>query len=440
MTGSNKKKLNIEFKKNTILVGQAYTDVNDLYIDLNLDNEVTAYIVGCMAINAWRLRRHSENMEYKQRMLSAWTLWKVLEGCLEEELDFIFAVTDKNDEYIGVKTLIGWSDIKKVGKYINDGKMSTENPRYVMDAILSDCDSNGVVLSKLCERDNGRYGIYYDRFTEVPNGSGGEWKYKVRLDSHGTNIGLEKLVNSIEFYYIPGATVNASMALQRDILDICNRDMTFETMHDGKAEAFNLYDLLIPDPDDINMTMQDNSDNFEVDDITGFKREVYAVTLGDYISYKRCSSAITDCIKLEFYSDLLLTLGNWDNFDFLNSSIIAKYMYYLIYYKLDIKSAVKLAEETGGLALDNIPKQGFYFIGENEFMTQTTRMSVVISDEPDISLRRLASYDGFTLKENEGEISLLYRVLKRYESEAMKWMNDPCNKWVISKHYKNGIL
>lgn len=440
MTGSNKKKLNIEFKKNTILVGQAYTDVNDLYIDLNLDNEVTAYIVGCMAINAWRLRRHSENMEYKQRMLSAWTLWKVLEGCLEEELDFIFAVTDKNDEYIGVKTLIGWSDIKKVGKYINDGKMSTENPRYVMDAILLDCDSNGVVLSKLCERDNGRYGIYYDRFTEVPNGSGGEWKYKVRLDSHGTNIGLEKLINSIEFYYIPGATVNASMALQRDILDICNRDMTFETMHDGKAEAFNLYDLLIPDPDDINMTMQDNSDHFEVDDITGFKREVYAVTLGDYISYKRCSSAITDCIKLEFYSDLLLTLGNWDNFDFLNSSIIAKYMYYLIYYKLDIKSAVKLAEETGGLALDNIPKQGFYFIGENEFMTQTTRMSVVISDEPDISLRRLASYDGFTPKESEGEISLLYRVLKRYESEAMKWMNDPCNKWVISKHYKNGIL
>lgn len=440
MTGSNKKKLNIEFKKNKILVGQAYTDVNDLYVDLNFNNEVIAYIVGCMAINAWRLRKHIENIEYKQRMLSAWTLWKVLEGCLEEELDFIFAVTDKNDEYIGVKTLIGWSDIETIGKYINEGKMSTDNPRYVMDAILSECENNGVVLSKLCERDNGRYGIYYDRFTEVPNGSGGEWKYKVRLDSHGTNTALEKLVSEIDLYYIPGVTINASMALQRDILDICNRDMTFETMHDGKVETFNLYDLLIPDPDDVNMTVQDNSDHFEVDDITGFKREVYAVTLGDYISYKRCSSAITDCIKLEFYSDLLLTLENWDNFDFLNSSIIAKYMYYLIYYKLDIKSTVKLAEETGGLVLDNIPRQDFYFIGEYESMAQTNGVSVVKWTQPTISLSRLASYDGFTPKEDEGEISLLYRVLKRYESEAMKWMNDPCNKWVISKHYKNGIL
>lgn len=440
MIGSNKKKINIEFKDDMILVGQAYTDINDLYIDLNLNNEVTAYIVGCMAINAWRLRRHSENMEYKQRMLSAWALWKVLEGCLEEELDFIFVVTDKNDEYIGVKTLIGWSDIKKVGRYINDGKMSTENARHVMDAILSECESNGVVLSKLCERDNDRYRIYYDRFTEVPNGSGGEWKYRVKLDSHGTSIGLEKLINSIEFYYIPGATINASMALQRNILDICNRDMTFETMHDGKTEAFNLYDLLIPDPDDINMTVQDTSDYFEVDDITGFKRRVYAVTLGDYISYKRCSSAITDCSKLEFYSDLLITLGNWDNFDFLNSSIITKYMYYLIYYKLDIKSAVRLAEETGGFTLKNVSRQDLYFIGESELMTQTLGVHVVNCIGQVIGLDRLASYDGFTLKENEGEISLLYRVLKRYESEAMKWMNDPCNKWVISKHYKDGLL
>ena len=60
MTDSNKKKLNIEFKDDTILVGQAYADANDLYVDLNLNNEVIAYIVGCMAINAWRLRKHIE--------------------------------------------------------------------------------------------------------------------------------------------------------------------------------------------------------------------------------------------------------------------------------------------------------------------------------------------------------------------------------------------
>lgn len=440
MADSNKNKLSIEFKDDTILVGQAYTDVNDLYVDLNLNNEVIAYIVGCMAINAWRLRKHIENIEYKQRMLSAWTLWKVLEGCLDEEIDFIFVVTDENDNYIGVKTLIGWSDIKKVGKYINDGKMSTDNPRYVMNAILSECESNGVVLSKLCERDNGRYGIYYDRFISVPNGSGAEWKYKVRLDSHGTNIGLEKLINSIEFYYIPGDTINASMTLQKDITDMCHEGMTFEMMHNGKVETFNLYDLLIPDPDDVNMTVQDDLDHFMVDDITRFKRFIYTVTFGDYISYRRCSSVITSHNRLNFYSDLLSALRNWTDFDLLNSAIVLKYMNYLLYYKLDINRAIKLAKETGGLVLDNIPRQGFYFIGENECMTQTTRMSVVISDEPDISLRRLASYDGFTPKENEGEISLLYRVLKRYESEAMKWMNDPCNKWVISKYYKDGIL
>jgi len=440
LADSNKKKLNIEFKDDTILVGQAYTDVNDLYVDLNLDNEVIAYIVGCMAINAWRLRKHIENIEYKQRMLSAWTLWRVLEGCLEEELDFIFAVTDENDNYIGVKTLIGWSDIETVGKYINDGKMSTDNPRYVMNAILSECESNGVVLSKLCERDNGRYGIYYDKFISVPNGSGAEWRYKVRLDSHGTNIGLEKLINSIEFYYIPGVTINASMTLQKDITDMCHEGMAFEMMHNGKVETFNLYDLLIPDPDDVNMTVQDDLDHFMVDDITRFKRFIYTVTFGDYISYRRCSSVITSHNRLNFYSDLLSALRNWTDFDLLNSAIVLKYMNYLLYYKLDINRAIKLAKETGGLVLDNIPKQGFYFVGENECMTQTTRMSVVISDEPDISLRRLASYDGFTLKEDEGETSLLYRVLKRYESEAMKWMNDPCNKWVISKYYKDGIL
>lgn len=440
MADSNKKKLNIEFKDDTILVGQAYTDVNDLYVDLNLDNEVIAYIVGCMAINAWRLRKHIENIEYKQRMLSAWTLWRVLEGCLEEELDFIFAVTDENDKYIGVKTLIGWSDIETVGKYINDGKMSTDNPRYVMDAILSECESNGVVLSKLCERDNGRYGIYYDRFISVPNGSGAEWRYKVRLDSHGTNMNLEKLVSEIDFYYIPGDTINASMTLQKDITDMCHEGMAFEMMHNGKVETFNLYDLLIPDPDDVNMTVQDDLDHFMVDDITRFKRFIYTVTFGDYISYRRCSSVITSHNRLNFYSDLLSALRNWTDFDLLNSAIVLKYMKYLLYYKLDINRAIKLAKETGGLVLDNIPRQGFYFIGENECMTQTTRMSVVISDEPDISLRRLASYDGFTPKENEGEISLLYRVLKRYESEAMKWMNDPCNKWVISKYYKDGIL
>lgn len=447
MTGSNKKKLNLEFKNDVILVGQAYTDVNDLYVDLNLNNEVIAYIVGCMAINAWRLRKHIENIEYKQRMLSAWTLWKVLEGCLDEEIDFIFAVTDENGNYIGVKTLIGWSDIKKVGRCINDGKMSTENPRYVMDTILSDCESNGVVLSKLCERDNGRYGVYYDRFISVPNGSGAEWRYKVRLDSHGTNTALEKLISEIDFYYIPGVTMNASMALQKDVTDICNNGMAFDIMHDGKVETFNLYDLLIPDPDDVNMTVSDGLDYFEVDDITGFKRRIYAVTFGNYISYKRCSSGITEYNKLDFYSDLLPTLRNWLDFDLLNSSIVLKYMNYLLYYKLDINSAIKLAKETGGLVLDNIPKQGFYFVGENECMTQTTRMSVVISDEPDISLRRLASYDGFTPKENEGEISLLYRVLKRYESEAMKWMNDPCSKLIgsytkriIGKYYNNDLL
>lgn len=440
MADSNKKKLNIEFKDDTILVGQAYTDVNDLYVDLNLDNEVIAYIVGCMAINAWRLRKHIENIEYKQRMLSAWTLWRVLEGCLDEELDFIFTVTDENDNYIGVKTLIGWSDIETVGKYINDGKMSTDNPRYVMDAILSECESNGVVLSKLCERDNGRYGIYYDRFISVPNGSGAEWRYKVRLDSHGTNMNLEKLVSEIDFYYIPGDTINASMTLQKDITDMCHEGMAFEMMHNGKVETFNLYDLLIPDPDDVNMTVQDDLDHFMVDDITRFKRFIYTVTFGDYISYRRCSSVITSHNRLNFYSDLLSALRNWTDFDLLNSAIVLKYMNYLLYYKLDINRAIKLAKETGGLVLDNIPRQGFYFIGENECMTQTTRMSVVISDEPDISLRRLASYDGFTPKENEGEISLLYRVLKRYESEAMKWMNDPCNKWVISKYYKDGIL
>lgn len=440
MTDSNKEKLNIEFKDDTILVGQAYTDASDLYVELNLNNEVIAYIVGCMAINAWRLRKHIENIEYKQRMLSAWTLWRVLEGCLDEELDFIFAVTDENDNYIGVKTLIGWSDIETIGKYINDGKMSTDNPRYVMDAILSECESNGVVLSKLCERDNGRYGIYYDRFISVPNGSGAEWRYKVRLDSHGTNMNLEKLVSEIDFYYIPGDTINASMTLQKDITDMCHEGMAFEMMHNGKVETFNLYDLLIPDPDDVNMTVQDDLDHFMVDDITRFKRFIYTVTFGDYISYRRCSSVITSHNRLNFYSDLLSALRNWTDFDLLNSAIVLKYMKYLLYYKLDINRAIKLAKETGGLVLDNIPRQGFYFIGENECMTQTTRMSVVISDEPDISLRRLASYDGFTPKENEGEISLLYRVLKRYESEAMKWMNDPCNKWVISKYYKDGIL
>lgn len=430
MADSSKKKLNIEFKDDTILVGQAYTDVNNLYVDLNFNNEVIAYIVGCMAINAWRLRKHIENIEYKQRMLSAWTLWRVLEGCLDEELDFIFAVTDENDKYIGVKTLIGWSSIETIGKYINDGKMSTDNPRYVMDAILSECENNGVVLSKLCERDNGRYGIYYDRFISVPNGSGAEWRYKVRLDSHGTNTALEKLVSEIDLYYIPGVTINASMALQKDVTDICHNGMAFEIMHDGKVETFNLYDLLIPDPDDVNMTVQDTLDHFMVDDITGFKRIVYAVTFGDYISYKRCSSAITGYNRLDFYLNLLNTLRDWLDFDFLNSSIVSKYMNYLLYYKLDINSAIKLVKETGGLVLDHIPRQDFYFIGKNEFMAQTTEMSVVIYDEPDISLSRLASYDGFTPKENEGEISLLYRVLKRYESEAIKWMNDPYNKLI----------
>lgn len=453
MADSNKKKLNIEFKDDTILVGQAYTDANDLYVDLNLANEVIAYIVGCMAINAWRLRKHIENIKYKQRMLSAWTLWKVLEGCLDEGLDFIFTVTDENNNYIGVKTLIGWSDIETVGKYINDGKMSTDNPRYVMDAILSECESNGVVLSKLCERDNGRYGIYYDRFISVPNGSGEEWKYKVRLDSHGTNMTLEKLVSEIDFYYIPGDTINASMTLQKDITDMCHEGMAFEMMHNGKVETFNLYDLLIPDPDDVNMTVQDGLDYFEVDDITGFKRgiyavtfgvkrRIYAVTFGDYISYKRCSSGITEYNKLDFYSDLLHTLRNWLDLDLdlLNSSIVLKYMNYLLYCKLDINSAIKLAKEAGGLVLDNIPKQGFYFVGENECMTQTTGISVVKWNQPTISLSRLASYDGFTLKEDEGEISLLYRVLKRYESEAMKWMNDPYNKWVIDRCYESELL
>lgn len=440
MADSNKKKLNIEFKDDTILVGQAYTDANDLYVDLNLDNEVIAYIVGCMAINAWRLKKHIENIEYKQRMLSAWTLWKVLEGCLDEELDFIFVVTDENDNYIGVKTLIGWSDIETVGKYINDGKMSTDNPRYVMDAILSECESIGVVLSKLCERDNGRYGIYYDRFISVPNGSGAEWRYKVRLDSHGTNMNLEKLVSEIDFYYIPGDTINASMTLQKDITDMCHEGMTFEMMHNGKVETFNLYDLLIPDPDDVNMTVQDNLDYFEVDDITGFKRRIYAVTFGDYISYKRCSSVITGHNRLNFYSDLLSALRNWTDFDFLNSAIVLKYMNYLVYYKLDINSAIKLVKEAGGLVLDNISKQDFYFIGEYESMAQTTGISVVKWNQPTISLSRLASYDGFTPKEDEGETSLLYRVLKRYESEAMKWMNDPYNKWVIDRCYESDIL
>lgn len=435
MADSNKKKLNIEFKDDTILVGQAYTDANDLYVDLNLNNEVIAYIVGCMAINAWRLRKHIENIEYKQRMLSAWTLWKVLEGCLDEGLDFIFTVTDENDNYIGVKTLIGWSDIETIGKYINDGKMSTDNPRYVMDAILSECESNGVVLSKLCERDNGRYGIYYDKFISVPNGSGEEWKYKVRLDSHGTNMNLEKLASEIDFYYIPGDTINASMTLQKDITDMCHEGMTFEMMHNGKVETFNLYDLLIPDPDDVNMTVQDDLDHFEVDDITGFKRRIYAVTFGDYISYRRCSSVITDHNRLNFYSDLLSALRNWTDFDFLNSAIVLKYMNYLVYYKLDINSAIKLVKEAGGLVLDNISKQDFYFIGEYESMAQTTGISVVNWAQPTISLSRLASYDGFTLKEDEGETSLLYRVLKRYESEAMKWMNDPYNKWVIDRCY-----
>lgn len=440
MADSNKKKLNIEFKDDTLLVGQAYTDANDLYVDLNLDNEVIAYIVGCMAINAWRLKKHIENIEYKQRMLSAWTLWKVLEGCLDEGLDFIFTVTDENDNYIGVKTLIGWSDIETVGKYINDGKMSTENPRYVMNAILSECESNGVVLSKLCERDNGRYGIYYDRFISVPNGSGAEWRYKVRLDSHGTNMNLEKLVSEIEFYYIPGDTINASMTLQKDITDMCHEGMTFEMMHNGKVETFNLYDLLIPDPDDVNMTVQDDLDHFMVDDITGFKRRIYAVTFGDYISYKRCSSGITEYNKLDFYSDLLSALRNWTDFDFLNSAIVLKYMNYLVYYKLDINSAIKLVKEAGGLVLDNISKQDFYFIGEYESMAQTTGISVVNWAQPTISLSRLASYDGFTLKEDEGETSLLYRVIKRYESEAMKWMNDPYNKWVIDRCYESDIL
>ena len=440
MADSNKKKLNIEFKDDTILVGQAYTDANDMYVDLNLNNEVIAYIVGCMAINAWRLRKHIENIEYKQRMLSAWTLWRVLEGCLDEELDFIFTVTDENDNYIGVKTLIGWSDIETVGKYINDGKMSTDNPRYVMDAILSECESNGVVLSKLCERDNGRYGIYYDRFISVSNGSGAEWKYKVRLDSHGTNMTLEKLVSEIDFYYIPGDTINASMTLQKDITDMCHEGMTFEMMHNGKVETFNLYDLLIPDPDDVNMTVQDDLDHFMVDDITRFKRSIYAVTFGDYISYRRCSSVITGHNRLNFYSDLLSALRNWTDFDFLNSAIVLKYMNYLVYYKLDINSAIKLVKEAGGLVLDNISKQDFYFIGEYESMAQTTGISVVNWAQPTISLSRLASYDGFTLKEDEGEISLLYRVLKRYESEAMKWMNDPYNKWFIDRCYESDIL
>ena len=440
MADSNKKKLNIEFKDDTILVGQTYTDVNDLYVDLNLDNEVIAYIVGCMAINAWRLKKHIENIEYKQRMLSAWTLWKVLEGCLDEGLDFIFTVTDENDNYIGVKTLIGWSDIETVGKYINDGKMSTDNPRYVMDAILSECESNGVVLSKLCERDNGRYGIYYDRFISVPNGSGEEWKYKVRLDSHGTNMNLEKLISEIDFYYIPGDTINASMTLQKDITDMCHEGMTFEMMHNGKVETFNLYDLLIPDPDDVNMTVQDELDHFMVDDITRFKRSIYTVTFGDYISYRRCSSVITGHNRLNFYSDLLSALRNWTDFDFLNSAIVLKYMNYLVYYKLDINSAIKLVKEAGGLVLDNISKQDFYFIGEYESMAQTTGISVVNWAQPTISLSRLASYDGFTLKEDEGETSLLYRVLKRYESEAMKWMNDPYNKWVIDRCYESDLL
>ena len=388
--------------------------------------------------NEWRCGQCNKNVEATKNF-SIFYVPRILIICLSRFSKRGYGY-GKNDEYIGVKTLIGWSDIKKVGKYINDGKMSTDNPRYVMNAILSECESNGVVLSKLCERDNGRYGIYYDRFISVPNGSGAEWRYKVRLDSHGTNMNLEKLVSEIDFYYIPGDTINASMTLQKDITDMCHEGMAFEMMHNGKVETFNLYDLLIPDPDDVNMTVQDDLDHFMVDDITRFKRFIYTVTFGDYISYRRCSSVITSHNRLNFYSDLLSALRNWTDFDLLNSAIVLKYMNYLLYYKLDINRAIKLAKETGGLVLDNIPRQGFYFIGENECMTQTTRMSVVISDEPDISLRRLASYDGFTPKENEGEISLLYRVLKRYESEAMKWMNDPCNKWVISKYYKDGIL
>ena len=112
----------------------------------------------------------------------------------------------------------------------------------------------------------------------------------------------------------------------------------------------------------------------------------------------------------------------------------------MVYYKLDINSAIKLVKEAGGLVLDNISKQDFYFIGEYESMAQTTGISVVNWAQPTISLSRLASYDGFTLKEDEGETSLLYRVLKRYESEAMKWMNDPYNKWFIDRCYESDIL
>ena len=230
------------------------------------------------------------------------------------------------------------------------------------------------------------------------------------------------------------------MTLQKDITDMCHEGMTFEMMHNGKVETFNLYDLLIPDPDDVNMTVQDDLDHFMVDDITRFKRSIYAVTFGDYISYRRCSSVITGHNRLNFYSDLLSALINWTDFDFLNSAIVLKYMNYLVYYKLDINSAIKLVKEAGGLVLDNISKQDFYFIGEYESMAQTTGISVVNWAQPTISLSRLASYDGFTLKEDEGEISLLYRVLKRYESEAMKWMNDPYNKWVIDRCYESELL
>lgn len=340
---------------NAVYFDKYFKSDSEAYEFCRNNNEILAFIVGIICINAWR--RYTRNMmEYAyertpHRFQSNDTkLMIAAKDCYEALVGEDASISGMHRHFIFETTSSRIQGIKIEACKLDTVFMSSVEINTIMNKVIRQCYKNNVRLGCVFERNNGEKDIAWDRFISVPK-HGGQWLFKLKAKS-SKRPAFAYWVNKQTFTLNENAEYIEPVGHKK--INLIGKDKTnrpfVEVRHNGKCEVINTNDIALPSPLDIG-TRAFNIDELERG-IFGKDYAEEAITFNsvrDFIVYLRaypekvrdtCNKFYTEVYNAAYY---LYTGKGFADYN----SVRFSYFRYLLFTKLSIDKACELGKDIG---------------------------------------------------------------------------------------------
>lgn len=401
---------------NAVYFDKYFESVSKAYEFCRNSNEIIAFIVGIMCINAWR--RYTCN----KREDAYWSasiyasndtgIMMAAKDCYEALVGKDASLERMHRHFIFNTTSHMIKGIKIEAYQIDTMFMSSIEIDGIVNKIIMQCNKNNVRLGCVFERNNGEKDIAWDRFISVPK-HGGQWLFKLKARS-SKRPAFAYWVNQQTFALneITGYIEPVGFKTCRPFVEV---------KHNGKCEVININDVALPSPLDLGNRVF-NVDRLECG-IFGKDYTEEAITFNaarDFIVYLRAYPEKVRDICNKFYTAIynaaycLYTGKGFADYN----SVKYSYFLYLLYTRLSIDEACELGKDTKCINT-KYKMWGAKTFGDGPEGYMVDMEIYNLDEKMTADIDQLAAYEGLNISGDPSD--QLKQLIANYADAVNKW-------------------